>query len=115
LFERGVYVAQPIDEDGNSPDEVAINGFNQTIHDCAERFAMVLSIDSLSQCCGAGNKCIRFLAAYCNGGARNNSRDVTPGEWGSMDNDNRERDISGTRGNKTKSITSVNQKDEDYQ
>jgi hypothetical protein len=25
---------------------------------------MVLSIDSLSQCCGAGNKCIGFLAAY---------------------------------------------------
>jgi hypothetical protein len=51
----------------------------------------------------------------CNGGARNNSRDVTPGERGIMDNDNRERDLSGTRGNNTKSITSINQKDEDYQ
>jgi hypothetical protein len=51
----------------------------------------------------------------CNGGARNNSRDVTPGEGGIMDNDNRERDLSGTRGNNTKSITSINQKDEDYQ
>jgi hypothetical protein len=51
----------------------------------------------------------------CNGGARNNSRDVTPGEWGSTDNDNRERDLNVTRGINTKSVTSVNQKDEDYQ
>jgi hypothetical protein len=64
LCDRGVYIVQPIDEDGNSPHAIAINCFNRTIHDCAEEFAMVLSIDSLSQCCGAGNKCIGFLAAY---------------------------------------------------
>ena len=64
LLDKGVYVVQPIDEDGNSPHAVAINCFNRTIHDCAEEFAMVLSIDSLSQCCGAGNRCVGFLAAY---------------------------------------------------
>jgi hypothetical protein len=57
----------------------------------------------------------RIMLCMCNGGARNNSRNVTPGEGGSMENDKRERDLSGARGNKTKSITSVNQKDEDYQ
>jgi hypothetical protein len=55
---------QPIDENGNSPHAIAINCFNRTIHDCAEEFAMVLSIGSISHCCTAGNNCIGFLAAY---------------------------------------------------
>jgi hypothetical protein len=62
--ERGVYVVQPIDADGNSSHAVAVNCFNRTVHDCAEEFAMFLSIDSLSVCCGNGNRCVGFLSAY---------------------------------------------------
>jgi ankyrin repeat protein len=62
--DSGVYIVQPIDENGNSPHAIAINCFNRTIHDCAEEFAMVLSIGSISHCCTAGNNCIGFLAAY---------------------------------------------------
>jgi hypothetical protein len=62
--DRGVFIVQPVDEDGNSPHAIAINCFNRTIHDCAEEFSMVLSIDSISHCCAVGSRCIGFLAAY---------------------------------------------------
>ena len=61
---EGVYVVQPIDADGNSQHAIGLNCFNQTIHDSAEKYAMVLSRSSLSLCCGNGYNCVGFLAAY---------------------------------------------------
>ena len=61
---EGVYVVQPIDADGNSQHAIGLNCFNQTIHDSAEKYTMVLSRSSLSLCCGNGYNCVGFLAAY---------------------------------------------------
>jgi hypothetical protein len=62
--DTGVFVVQLIDNEGNSSHSVGINCFNQTIHDCAEVYALVLSISSLSFCTGTGHKCVGFISAY---------------------------------------------------
>jgi hypothetical protein len=62
--DSGVFVVQLIDAEGNSSHSVGINCFNQTVHDCAEEYALVLSISSLSLCTGTGHNCVGFLSAY---------------------------------------------------
>jgi hypothetical protein len=61
---NGVYVVQLVDSVGYSSHAIGLNLFNRTIHDCAEKFAMTVSPKSLAICCGQGNDCVGFLAAY---------------------------------------------------
>jgi hypothetical protein len=60
----GIFLVQPIDEQGNSPHAIGVNCFNRTVHDCAEEFVMVLSIQALSLCCGKSHTCSGFLSAH---------------------------------------------------